>query len=86
MANLRPTATQITPLEGYHLLITFDNGEIRNLDVNPYIKGNWYGKLRDKKLFATVKPNGYTVVWEDGQDLCPDDVYYTSELVGKVQQ
>ena len=62
----------------YQLIVTFDNGEKRRFDVKPYIKGSWYGNLKDPGYFSTVSVNGYTVEWPKGQDLCPDELYYNS--------
>ena len=75
---LRPTALQADAVRDYYLKIHFDNGETRFLDVSPFIKGSWYGKLADPLYFTRVQTDGFTVVWPDGQDLCPDDVYYLS--------
>ena len=44
---LRPTATKVVPTSDYQLIVTFDNGEKRRFDVKPYIKGSWYGNLKD---------------------------------------
>ena len=75
---LRPTATQVMAEKDYCLLITFDNGEKKRLDVLPFIKGEWYGHLADADYFRRVSVDGFTVVWPEGQDLCPDDVYELS--------
>ncbi len=75
---LRPTAVDVRPMSNYRLWIRFDNNEQRILDVSPYIKGEWYGRLADESYFSTVKADGYTIAWPDGQDLCPDEVYYMS--------
>ena len=42
------------------------------------LKGTWYGQLLDKNSFRRVKTDGFTVVWPDGQDLCPDELYELS--------
>lgn len=76
---LRPTATGVEPGENYSIIISFDNGEIKTFDVKPYIKGDWYGKLSDINYFNSVTVDGYTVVWPEGQDLCPDEIYELSE-------
>ena len=47
----------------YRLIVTFDNGEKRRFDVKPYIKGSWYGNLKDPGYFSAVSVNGYTVEW-----------------------
>ena len=75
---LRPTAVKVQPLENYKVKIKFDNGEKKIFDVKPYIEGSWYGQLKNKLYFNQVKTDGYTIVWPDGQDICPDDVYYTN--------
>lgn len=75
---LRPTVIQVDPKENFFLLLEFDNGEKKRFDVKPYIKGSWYGKLNDESYFCTVKPNGFNIEWQEGQDICPDDLYYNS--------
>ena len=78
---IRPTVIKVNPMEDYNLELTFDNGETRIFDVKPYIKGSWFGQLKDIAVFNTVKANGYSVEWKNGQDLCPDDLYYNSIAV-----
>ena len=80
---LRPTAIAVQAQEDYTLRVTFDNGEIRQFDVKPYIRGEWYSELKDKKYFHTVFTNGYTVEWANGQDLCPDELYFSSTPLTK---
>ena len=75
---LRPTATEVKAIEDYKLLLKFDNGEEKIFDVKPYIRGTWYGELNDKNYFQSVSVDGFTVVWPNGQDLCPDELYYAS--------
>lgn len=75
---LRPTATSVRAKENYMLEVTFDNGETKVFDVKLYIKGSWYGQLEDEAYFCVVTTDGYTVVWPDGQDLCPDELYALS--------
>ena len=75
---LRPTANAVKSKENYMLEVTFDSGETKVFDVKPYIKGSWYGQLEDESYFGAVTTDGYTVVWPDGQDLCPDELYALS--------
>ena len=72
---LRPTAIKAVPEVDYVLRVYFDNGEKKIFDVKPYIKGSWYGKLKDEKYFKSVKTDGFTVSWPEGQDICPDELY-----------
>lgn len=78
---LRPKAIKVEPLENYILAITFDNGERKQFDVKPYIHGSWYSQLKDNAYFNAVKPDGFTIVWLNGQDICPDDLYYSSKAI-----
>ena len=75
---LRPTAVSVTPNDDYIISVKFDNGEEKKFDVKPYIKGDWYGRLRDTAYFKAVKTDEYTVTWPDGQDICPDELYTLS--------
>ncbi len=75
---LRPTAKKVTAQNDYLLKIEFDNGEVRQFDVKPYIKGSWYGHLAEKSYFMSAMTDGFTVCWPEGQDLCPDELYSLS--------
>lgn len=72
---LRPTAIQVEVVCAYKILVEFDNGEKKCFDVEPYIKGEWYGMLGSFDYFKQVVTDGYTVLWPDGQDICPDELY-----------
>ncbi|SFA96199.1 DUF2442 domain-containing protein [Selenomonas ruminantium] len=75
---LRPTAVSVVPIDNYIITVKFDNGEEKKFDVKPYIKGDWYGQLMDVSYFKAVTTDGDTVVWPDGQDICPDELYMLS--------
>lgn len=75
---LRPTAVSVVPQDNYIIDVTFDNGEEKRFDVKPYIKGEWYGQLKDATYFKAVSTDGYTVTWPNGQDICPDELYELS--------
>ena len=77
---MTPCAIEVKPLEDYKLLVTFENGEKKVYDVKPLIRGDWFGKIKDMNVFNTVHIVGISVDWEEGQDVCPDDLYYNSVL------
>jgi hypothetical protein len=83
---MRPKAIKVKPIDDYRLIVTFDNGEIKIYDAKPLIKGNWYGELKDYKIFNTVHIAGLSVEWENGQDICPDDLYYSSISIEQNKQ
>jgi len=72
---------EVKPLEQYRLLITFDNNEQRIFDVLPYLSDNYFAPLSNPTIFKTAKINLLTVEWACGIDICPDELYYNSELV-----
>ena len=57
---LQPKVTAVKPLPDYKLLLDFETGERKIFDVTPYIRGDWYGKLRDVDVFLTVGQTGRT--------------------------
>ena len=72
---------EVKPLEKYRLLITFDNKEQRVFDVTPYLSDSYFSSLQSPLIFQTAKINLLTVEWAGGIDMCPDELYYNSELL-----
>jgi hypothetical protein len=62
-----------TPLGGYRIRVSFDDGSTRELDLEPVLHGELYGPLRDPELFAAVEvdPEVHTLVWPNGADFDP---------------
>lgn len=71
----------VLPVAGKKLQIHFSTGETKLFDVTPYISGSWYGQLADDGFFSCVQPAGDTVVWPDGQDIAPHELYENSVIV-----
>ena len=78
---LQPNVISVQPLPDYQLLIVYATGEKRLFDVKPYLVGEWFGELKDERVFQTVKPCGTTVEWDDGQDIAPHELYEMSVAV-----
>ena len=76
---LRPTVIKVLPENDFILFLEFDNGEKKYFDVKPYIKGSWFNELNNIAYFKLVHTNGFNVEWPNGQDICPDDLYYNSK-------
>ena len=72
---LQPKVTAVKPLPDYKLLLDFETGERKIFDVMPYIRGDWYGKLRDVDVFRTVHVAGISIAWAAGQDISPHELY-----------
>ena len=70
-----PKVVSVVPLQNYFVRITYETGETKLFDVKPYIKGAWFGKLKEPKTFQTVHPCVSTIEWKDGQDIAPHELY-----------
>jgi hypothetical protein len=74
--------TKVIPLEDFTLILLFDSGELRLLDMNPYIQGEGiWGRLKDWELFSKVRAReGFGgLVWTDDLDYCPDSAFIASK-------
>ena len=79
MIFLRHKAIYEKPLKNYILEITFENGEKKQFDVKPYMKFKAFKELKDEKNFKKVKIAGLSIQWENGADICPDELYNNSK-------
>ncbi len=77
---MRPKAINVKPLENYILLIEFDNKEKKYFDVKPYLKYKAFENLKDKELFKNVRVSGLSIEWDNGPDICPDELYNNSYI------
>lgn len=77
---MKPKAIDVKTLKDYKLEIIFDNNEKRIFDVKPYLKNPIFQKLRDNSEFEKVKIAGLSIEWENGADICPDELYNNSNL------
>lgn len=73
-----PDPIEVKPIEGYKLYIKFKNGEEKIFDMSKYINQKFYEKLREYKYFEKVQVMGNTIVWENGEDIAPENLYYES--------
>ena len=81
---ITPDILSVRALDNYLIEIIFDTEEIKIYDMKELIgKYKIYNKLKDKKYFKNVKPRGETIEWENGEDVCPEELYYNSKLINK---
>jgi hypothetical protein len=62
-------------LEDFRVELGFTDGEVRILDLTPYLRGQVFSRHRDEQAFfraVRVDPGERTIVWPDGTDLDPD--------------
>lgn len=69
--------SKVQVLEGFTLQITFDDGFVRVVDLEPMMWGPVFAPLRNRRRFREVRVNRRfgCIEWPNGADLCPDALY-----------
>ncbi len=69
--------TAVQYAHDYVLLLQFEDGSVRRVDLQPHLDGEVFEALRDRTVFRTARlnPDLDTVVWDNGADMCPDFLY-----------
>ncbi len=75
---IRPKVKEVSVYDDYCLFITFSNDEQRIFDMRPYLEFEQYKELKNKNIFAKVKPTLTSVEWSTGQSIDPHELYYAS--------
>ena len=70
--------TAVAPQENYTLLLTFENGEQRYLDMKPYLHRGVFKQLANLNIFNTAHLSFDTVAWKNEVDLAPEVLYEKS--------
>lgn len=59
--------------------VNFQLSKEKIYDMKPLInKIKFYEKLKDTEYFKLVKPRYDSVEWPNGEDVCPENLYYDS--------
>ena len=70
---------KVTPLENYHLLVKFENGETKTKNMKDLLDKPAFKPLKDTSLFKSVIVIDGAITWitpeGDEIDLCPDKTY-----------
>lgn len=72
--NDLPRITEAEPIGGFAVRLTFTDGLVRELDLEPLLTDGVLAALRDPDVFARlhVDPTAGTIAWTNGVDLDPD--------------
>ena len=73
----------VQPTPNYQLILTFENGEKRQFDMNPYLGTGIFKELKDVTLFNSVKVSFDTIEWENEADLDPEVLYNNSKKINE---
>ena len=71
---------EVRALPGFRLDIVFRNGERGIFDCGPYRGYECLAGIWEDGVFEKVVADHGTVMWPNGADLCPDEVYDLSEI------
>jgi len=68
----------------YKLLLTFEDGVVKLVDMKPHLEGEIFEPLKDTDYFKCVRVNTEidTIVWDNHADFSPDFLYEVGVEVG----
>jgi hypothetical protein len=74
---------EVTHLEEYKLRLKFNNGFIKDVDLEEELFGEMFAPLRDLALFSQVEvnPETNTIEWPNGADFAPEFLFEIGDLV-----
>ena len=67
--------THSSYVEDYILLLTFNNGIKKEVNLEPYLDQPIFEPLKDKLVFRNFTLNPFTIQWENGADFSPEFLY-----------
>ena len=64
--------SQAEYLNDYRIKLTFNNGEVKTVDLKNELNGNVYVPLRQLDYFKKFHIKYNTIEWENGADYAPE--------------
>jgi hypothetical protein len=71
----------VQPIQNYNLILTYQNGEKRLFDMNPFLNIGVFKELREVEKFNTVRVSFDSIEWENEADLDPEILYEQSRKI-----
>lgn len=81
---MQSDVVEVQTLGGYRLLLTFEGGEHREVDISRLVPFDGvFEPLKDESYFRRVRinPDVGTIIWPNGADLCADVLFSSSTTV-----
>lgn len=76
-----PSVTHVQTLEGYKLLLTFQDNVQKIFNLSPYLTVGKFAELKDKELFNTARVSFDSIEWDNSLDIDPELLYTEGEKV-----
>ena len=71
-----PRIATANPLEGYRVLVEYDNGQRGTADLSALVAKGPFCAWRNREYFESVYPRGSSLAWGNGEiDVAPETVY-----------
>jgi hypothetical protein len=77
---MNPKIKDVVPTENHTLIATFENDEIREFDVKPYLDKGIFSELKDIGYFRRVRVVAGSVEWPHEQDFSYDTLYIAGRV------
>ena len=75
---MNPRIKSVKILKDYHLLLEFENDELKVFNVSPYLDKGIFKQLKCTSMFSSVSVKHGTIAWANEADFCPDTLYIES--------
>ena len=72
---MNPAVKSVQALENYKLHIEFENDELKEFDVTPFLEKGIFVELKDINYFKQVRVSFGSVEWPNEQDFSKDTLY-----------
>jgi hypothetical protein len=83
MASELIDVTGVEVLRDRVIRLTFETGEVRDIDLGPLLWGPAFESLADDTMFNQIRvdPDAGTIAWPNGADIAAHTLYQMSEPV-----
>ncbi len=73
--------TSAKHLNDFKILISFNNGIVKTVNLENYLEKPVFQPLKDKSYFKNFNLNPFTIEWANGADFAPEFLY----KIGRIQ-
>ena len=78
---MNPRIKKVECKDSNHLIVTFNNGEVKLFDMAPYFDYPVFMPLKDSSFFNKAHVMHGTVSWNNEIDFDPDTLYIDGTLI-----